>query len=53
MKYYRLFGSIAFICVFATLLLGIVMWKDPRLRRRGFESSITEDGVKVVGSEAE
>ncbi|KAM0804772.1 putative polyamine transporter [Usnea florida] len=45
-----LFGMMAFFCIFATLLLGVVMWKGPALRRWNFGNDATEEGVKIVSS---
>lgn len=47
----RLFGMMAFFCVFATILLSVVMWKGPALRSWSLEKDPTEDGVKIIGSD--
>ena len=39
----------AVFCLFATGLLGVVVWKGPALRAYGFErENGTEDGVKII-----
>ena len=40
----------AFFCVFATMILGVVIWKGPALRRWSLEKDPTEDGVKIISS---
>lgn len=47
----RLFGMMAFFCVFATMLLGVVVWKGPALRRWNLEKDATEDGIKIISSD--
>ena len=32
------------------MLLGVVMWKGPALRRWNFGNDATEEGVKIVSS---
>lgn len=46
-----LFGMMAFFCVFATMLLGVVVWKGPALRRWNLEKDATEDGIKIISSD--
>lgn len=46
-----LFGMMAFFCVFATMVLGVVIWKGPALRRWNLEKDATEDGVKIISSD--
>ena len=41
----------AFFCIFATMLLSVVMWKGPALRRLNLEKDPTEDGVKIISSD--
>ena len=41
----------AFFCVFATMLLGVLVWKGPVLRSYSLEKDPTEDGVKIVSSD--
>lgn len=47
----RLFGMMAFFCVFATMLLGIVICKGPALRGWSLMEHPTEDGVKIIDSD--
>lgn len=47
-RFDRLFGMMAFFCVFATMVLGVVIWKGPALRRWNLERDATEDGVKII-----
>lgn len=41
----------AFFCVFATMLLGVVIWKGPALRSWSLMEDPTEDGVKIIKSD--
>lgn len=41
----------AFFCVFATMLLGVLIWKGPVLRRWSLMEDPTEDGVKIINSD--
>ena len=41
----------AFFCVFASLLLGVVIWKGSIIRRVNLRKASTEDGVKILDSE--
>ena len=41
----------AFFCLFATVLLSIVICKGPALRRWSLEHDPTEDGVKIISSD--
>lgn len=50
-RFDRLFGMMAFFCVFATMVLGVVIWKGPALRLWNLEKDATEDGVKIISSD--
>lgn len=47
----RLFGMMAFFCVFATMLLGIVICKGSALRGWSLMEDPTEDGAKIINSD--
>lgn len=47
----RLFGMMAFFCVFSTILLSMVIWKGPALRRWSLGKDPTEDGVRIISSD--
>ena len=47
----RLFGMMAFLCLFATVLLSIVIWKGPALRRWSLAKDPNEDGVKIISED--
>jgi len=52
----RLFGTMAFICVFVSLLMGLLIMKGRTLRKYNLVDGKTEDGVQMFvpkrGSEA-
>ena len=47
----RLFGMMAFFCVFSTITLSMVIWKGPALRRWSLGKDPTEDGVRIISSD--
>ena len=47
---YRLFGTMAFLCLLATSLLTLLIRKGPALRRRGWDIAATEDGVRIIAA---
>ena len=42
------YGMAAFINIFATLLLVVLLWKGPTIRKYSFEKVMTEEGTRLT-----